>query len=491
MVNLIQDDLFGRMFKDRKVRISITKQSHIMFFSFYFSHYMTFKTAPFQQELFALTENTTIKNLFVVAFRASGKSTIFTMSYPVWSILGVQQKKFVLIICQTRVQAKQHMINLKSELETNELLKNDLGPFNEERDEWGVTSLVFSRYKARITVASTEQSIRGLRHNQHRPDLIICDDVEDIASTKTHESRQKTYNWLKGDVIPAGDMNTRLIIVGNLLHEDSLLMHLYYDIQENQIDGVFKRYPLMDDNGNILWLGKYPDLKAIKAEEKKLGNIYAWKREYMLQIVRDEDQIIYPEWLHSYTIDELPKAEEIRMLFISVDLAISQKHTADYTSIVLGLFTGYIGSYKLYILPNPINKRMTFPDTIKTIKEIYDANKNIYYNVTILVEDVAYQRSVIQQLEQDGYKVEGINIATDKRSRLITCSNYIQNGKILFPEKGADEIKRQITGFGIERHDDLADAFSLVAHKAIEKDGPQPNVYIFDLDDDDDDFFLR
>ena len=100
---------------------------------------------------------------------------------------------------------------------------------------------------SRITAASTEQSIRGLRHNQYRPDLIIGDDVEDLASTKTRESRQKTYQWLTGEVIPAGDQNTRLIIIGNLLHEDSLLMHLKQDLEEKRIDGLFKTYPLFDE----------------------------------------------------------------------------------------------------------------------------------------------------------------------------------------------------------------------------------------------------
>jgi hypothetical protein len=65
-------------------------------------------------------------------------------------------------------------------------------------------SLVFSNMNARITAASSEQSIRGLRHGQHRPDLIIGDDVEDMASAKTKEGRQKTYGWLKGESRPTG-----------------------------------------------------------------------------------------------------------------------------------------------------------------------------------------------------------------------------------------------------------------------------------------------
>ena len=73
-----------------------------------------------------------IKKHVLSTIRLPGaKSTIITMSYPIWTILGEQQKRFVLILCQTRVQAKQHMVNLKRELESNTLLKNDLGAFPE------------------------------------------------------------------------------------------------------------------------------------------------------------------------------------------------------------------------------------------------------------------------------------------------------------------------------------------------------------------------
>lgn len=244
-LKLIPQELTDTMIRDRKVRTAITKRSHWYFFHFYFAHYVKYATALFQAEIFDLTENEAAGNFFVVAFRGSGKSTIITTSYPLWAILGEQQKKFVLILCQTQSQAKQHMMNLRRELENNALLKSDLGPFREESDEWGSSSLVFSKLGARITAASSEQSIRGLRHNQHRPDLIIGDDVEDLASTKTREGRNKTYQWLTGEVIPTGDRTTRLVIVGNLLHEDSLLMRIKENIERQKIKGVFKEYPLV------------------------------------------------------------------------------------------------------------------------------------------------------------------------------------------------------------------------------------------------------
>lgn len=471
------------MIKDRKVRTEITKQSHLFFFNFYFAHYIKYETAPFQKEIFALTENLDAGNFFVVAFRGSGKSTIITTSYPIWSILGTHQKKFVLILCQTQSQAKQHMMNLRRELETNILLKNDLGPFREESDEWGASSLVFSKMNARITAASTEQSIRGLRHNQHRPDLIIGDDVEDIASTKTREGRNKTYEWLTGEVIPTGDRDTRLVVVGNLLHEDSLLMRIKEDLSLKRTDGVFKQYPLVKES-QILWPGKYATMDDIEKERRKAGNEYAWQREYLLKIVPNAEQAIHREWIQYY--DCLPdfsaKNERGYLLFsgvrIGVDPAISQKDTADFTAMVPVLPYGFKQENKIYVLPKMINKRMTFPETIAMCKQLDEAySREDKRRPRFVIEDVAYQKSLPQQLMEEGIRdVKTTRPNQDKRSRLVLLANYIKTGKVLFPRKGAEELINQLVDFDVAKHDDLADAFVNAVTNSLDDPPKAPGI---------------
>ena len=52
---------------------------------------------------------------------------------------------------------------------------------------------------------------------------------------------------------------------------------------------------------------------------------------------------------------------------------------------------------------------------------------------------------------------------------------------MLFPRHGAEELISQLTGFGIEKHDDLADAFSILMLKIMEEDTGGPNVFVIDL----------
>jgi len=479
-MNPIQTDqnLIQQIVSDRKIRASVASGSHYWFFNIYFSHYVKYPTAQFQKEIFSLTEQQDIRNIGIVAFRGSAKSTIMTLSYPIWSILGKQQKKFVVLLGQTQIKARQYLLNIKRELESNELLRNDLGPFKEETDEWGSLSLVIPKYGAKITAASADQSIRGLRHGPYRPDLLICDDVEDLTSVKTREGRDKIYSWLTGDVIPAGDISTRLIVIGNLLHEDSLLMRLKQNIEEGSLSGLFRAYPLVSGDDQILWPGKFPNQESIEDFKRSIGSESAWQREFLLHIMPEDDQIVFKDWIKYY--DQLPDKEhsEYRFTWFGVDPAISLKATADYTAMIGAQVHGYGEDLRIYIFPNPINKRLTFPETIDSIKMLLSAHKD--RSPKALIENVAYQASVFQQLQREGYSVEGVKILGDKRERLASITHLIQSGKILFPRQRAEVLIQQLVGFGIEKHEDLVDAFTLLIHKIIENNHGRPDIIWLD-----------
>jgi len=291
-----EGNVFQKIANDRTVRRKIGFDSHYLFFVMYFAHYVKYAIAEFHKDIFRITEDTRHTLACIVAFRGSGKSTLITFSYAIWAILGIQQKKFVLIVCQTQAQAKQHMANLKYELENNRLLKSDMGPFQEEfgAAEWAMSSLVFKNTGARITIASIEQSIRGIRHRQYRPDLIILDDIENTDSTRTYENRSKIADWFSREIVPLGDMGTRIVMVGNLVHEDSLMMRIKQKIDDKELNGIYKWFPLLDEMGNCLWPEKFDTLEKIEELRLRVGNETAWQQEYLLHAVSDVSRVVAP-----------------------------------------------------------------------------------------------------------------------------------------------------------------------------------------------------
>ena len=241
--------------------------------------------APFHKEMFYLTEDEAHKLIVVMAYRGSGKSTIMNLSYGIWSILGMQKKKFVLVLSKTRSQARDHFANIKSELEYNDLLKSDLGPFEADEGQWETYALELPKFGAKIMCAATEQGVRGLRYAQRRPDLIICDDLEDSVSVVSETSRNATYEWFVNEVLPLGTQNTRIVVLGNLLHAESLLMRLREGTVEKERPGIFRAYPLVDDLSQPLWPARFPSREDIRGLKKSIADENIWTREYLLKIL--------------------------------------------------------------------------------------------------------------------------------------------------------------------------------------------------------------
>lgn len=473
------------------IRRELAKESFQLFFEIYFAHYVTAPMAWFHKEIFHFIEDEKNRFTTIMAFRWSGKSTIINTAFPIWSILGKHQNKFIVIVAQTQGQAKLYMRNLKEEILNNELLRKDLWPFREEGDEFNSSSIVLLKSQARISVVSVDQSTRWMRHRNHRPELIIADDIEDLQSVKTREWRDKLFEWFTKELIPLGDMKkTRVFLVGNMLHRDSLLMRMRERIESGQKSWVFRKYPLLDEQGACLWSERYTH-EDIQNLRETIGSEIAWRTEYLLEEAGAEWQVIYQEWIHWY--DTLPERwssivqkkigrwsetyEETQptypyKLATGVDLATSESDSADYTAFVTGSVWGKHW-YKMIYIIDAFKSRMDFPTTVETLEfyhkknsDIHDVNKHEIY-----IETVGCQLAMEKFLKKNSrMDVIGRKPTGSKRERLTLISDLIRSGKIRFPNTESWRmLVEELVGFGKERHDDLVDALTIMVIAVYEK----------------------
>jgi len=448
-------------------RKELARQSLIWFAKIYFSKYLFYKTAPFQKEIYKILQDDDNDLLDeIIAHRGSAKTTMAMLFYPIWAMIN-RRKHHIVLISDTFSQVKDHIYNLKNELESNTRLIKDFGPFDVKmetgkKEEWQKSSMIIPNYDVKIVGKSTGQRIRGTRYKQYRPDVIVIDDIEDLEMVRTKEQRDKTHRWLTGSVIPAGEKDrTKKVLIGNLLHKDAIMNRIKKEIQEGKRNGRVFEFPIMDSKGEILWKGKYPDMKAIEAEKKNVSGgtmigMRAWQREYMLKLVPEEGQIIKDEWIQYY--DSVPD-DIIVFRGTGVDLAISKKASADYTAMVSGKLAEEKEKPKVYVMPNPVNERLSGFETTERARRVslgLGDNENL---TPLWVEDVAYQRMQVEAMIKAGLPATSIKVSTDKRARLMTISSYVENGTVVFPRKGCEDLLLQLTGFGVEAHDDLVDAF--------------------------------
>ena len=432
-------------------------------------HYMTTESAPFHYELAELMQDTDKEELCIIGFRNSGKTTFGSLAFPLYCALN-QRFQFIILINDTYQQAKINMQNVKHEIENNSHIEREY-PGIDVGETWSKTDLILNN-GVRLLGRSRGQKIRGMRHREHRPDMVIIDDPESLDDVKTKSSRDDTERWFNSEVVPAIDEgDSQITMIGNLLHKDSLMSRV---ARRDRFETV--KIPITDEDGEPTWQAKYPDQESIDAQKERINDPVAWAREYELEIISSEDQIVSyndieyydPDLLHetNYKGDKLYRP---RTATTAVDLAISEKESADFTAIISGYKVTYEDRDRIWVLPSIINKRIQFSETIDLIGSI---NDDMPPGSDIVVEDVAYQKSAIQELERAGYNVSGIKPVKDKRARLQSIAQHIQSGRVMFPEGECDDLLEQLVGFGVEEHDDMvASLVYLIMHLMDKKVG--------------------
>jgi hypothetical protein len=118
------------------------------------------------------------------------------------------------MLADTRGQASINAASVQYELRTNDLILRDYGhlkylkindprpePTLESDEDWQSMNMVLDN-GARTLSRSRGQKVRGLKHRQHRPSIVIADDVEGLDWVRTQENREKSDRWYRGAVLP-------------------------------------------------------------------------------------------------------------------------------------------------------------------------------------------------------------------------------------------------------------------------------------------------
>jgi hypothetical protein len=116
---------------------------------------------------------------------------------------------------------------------------------------------------APIKCNDATEYVRGIRHRHHRIKLAIGDDIDDLRSVATQESRNSTAQWWRGEVVGALALEARRILIGNWLHLDGLMARM-------KDSGRYKvlEYPLILDGPGTewercTWKAAFPNQEAI------------------------------------------------------------------------------------------------------------------------------------------------------------------------------------------------------------------------------------
>lgn len=454
---------------------------------YYFGHYIKHSFGRIHYELFLNLQNDSVELLNEIMFRGSAKSSIVSTMYAMWNIV-YRKRRFIIIGSDTSDSAQAQMDTIIYELTENKKIIRDFGTLYKEPKKQNdidskkrktVKDFVTS-HSVRVLLRARGMKVRGQRYNNIRPELAIIDDPESIETAESDAMSRKMETWLKNELI-GGMSQTRMkvVVIGNWLHENCLVARLSRDKAWKT-----QKVPIILDEGleteRIAWPDRYVMTRAearkinrsmrdqmgdsfdrdkcvisIEGLIEKFGT-YVFRREFMLEAISADEQIIKDHWVRWISPAELPPLDQL-YLRMYIDPAVSEKNENDPTA---WLITGYDKKTKRLYFIDADEKWASF----ETIKKRTFSLAEYYRGGTWRprIEAVTAFDYLCQQLEIDYNRIKTVRLnpkGRKKKTRLLSASTQWEKGNVYVLRGHAllAKLVEQTTKFGKTKNDDLAD----------------------------------
>lgn len=449
--------------------------------------YFPLETPLFHKEILDLISDKNNRRIGAIAPRGHAKSTTVDMTYPMWAGC-FEQEEFIVIISDTYTQAAEFINALKDEFEHNPKIKWLFGDM--KGDDWQDGEFVLSN-GIKYAAKGSGMKIRGIRHRHTRPTLMIFDDIENDENIKSAEQRQKLYHWFTKAAIPALARGGRAVVIGTILHFDSLVNKVMkqQDVFKSWQTRVFYAITTEEDGTERALWPEHRSLEKLRAmrddpgDQDFIGSI-TFAQEYQHKPFSEEDAIIQPDWIKECEPSQVPDKHARLARVLTIDPAASERQTADFTAmIVADLYTD--GNVYIRAIRNQRTSPSVTADTIRELDEIYKPQ-------VIGIEKGALGLVFRDLLE--GLPVIGLEPDKDKVRRLLAVSRFFEAGRVYTVKniQNGQAFREQLIEFPKGTHDDMVDAAAYAvrllfvegANQVSSKDFQTAGDYYDELDDD-------
>ena len=476
----------------------------------YFPHYFSKPSPEFHRELDAIWQQGVLKGRYpltaadtkmisrlpgtrraVAAPRGHAKSTNLTFKGTMHSTL-YGYKHYPIIISDSSEQAEGFLDNIRVEFEENTAILEDFGVL--AGSVWR-SNVLLTKTNIKIEAIGSGKKIRGRKHRNWRPDLIILDDVENDENVRTPEQRKKLKDWFDKAVSKCGDDYTDIIYIGTLLHYDSLLAKTLTNpayrsikykavIQFSQADDLWQQWETIftdlsnDDRESealaffqahktamlegtqVLWEEKlsYYDLMVMRVSEGEAS----FNSEEQNEPINPDDCLFMEEWFDYYNEAEVNFGDPAFDFFGFIDPSLGKTKRSDFSAIVT--LAKHKGSGYMYVVDADIERR--HPDRI--IADVLAKERWLRASFghgyrKLGAETNQFQWFLKEELAKASAKaglylpIEEVQQTSDKVMRVQTLQPDVKNKYIKFNRRHK-RLLEQLTQVPMGAHDDGPDA---------------------------------
>jgi len=504
------DLILGRLFREvaaftdvseaaKKARRAQTLADPFAFFTTYLPHYFSQEFAPFHQELVALlegavassqypvaskskgqkqtenskqkTENRVLTPVVVAAPREFAKTTITSFGYVLHQICHCR-RHFIIIASDTEDLASDLTGYIYLELLHNERLKCDFGELG--RDHWAVDDFV-TLTDVRLKARGRGQRLRGLKHKQHRPDLIILDDLENDQQARSPDLVKKLLSWITGAVYPAIEASGSLFWIGTILARRSALYTAIHSQEEPWKHWSRRLYRALNEapdkemvgsahppssaaeggGATSLWPSRHPVPKLL--EQKRLMGSLAFNREKQNNPV-DEEGVFQEDWFRFYHSADLTGKDLLVAGFFDPSIGIGE--ASDFKALVT---VGLERQGMIFYVLDAYIRRGSLDEALRAACARHEQWRYWLFGV----EDNLFQKLLLREFDRLGRErgvilpVRGVTAKTAKETRISRLSALVERGQIRFcrGQGNQDLLLEQLLYFPAKTvHDDGPDA---------------------------------
>lgn len=432
------------------------------------------------------------KMVALAAPRGHAKTTGMTVSYGLATLM-FRERKFMLLVSDTESQASMFLGYFKEHLQENTnlielfgLKRNEKGQVQFIKDtETDIIVEMEDGHKFRVIAKGAEQKLRGLIWNGTRPDIILCDDMENDELVMNKERREKMRKWFYSALLPCLSSRGIIRVVGTILHMDSLLerlmpkpyerwshqeeLKLWSETRRNGWTSV-KYRAHNEDYSQILWPEKFEGeakksgisvaqfFKNLRQNYIGMGMPEVYSQEY-LNVPLDESVAYFKRSDFDQMTDE-DKQLKLKK-YMTVDLAIAEHEKADYSVFIIAGVDEFRRIHVLDVIRERLDAR-EIVDLIIQLQRIHDFE-------CVGIEDMQVTKSIGPFLREE-MMLQNVfpsmvllkHGGKDKIARARSIQARMRAKSVKF-NKHADwyqDFEDELTRFPRDVHDDQVDAFA-------------------------------
>jgi len=396
-----------------------------------------------------------LKRVIITMPPQHGKSELSSIKFPLF-VLGNYPDKRVIEVCYSGDVAARFGREVRNSF-SNPIYKRIFPNVSLREDSQAANR--FNTDQGGYYLASG----RGGAITSYGCDVLIIDDMfKNKEEADSETIRQKVWDEYVSTLNTRLNKDSAIIMLATRWHDSDLIGRVLAHGPDKwkviSYPAIAKETDEHREKGEALWPKFYPleYLAGIKALDPD-----AFECMYQCDPVNEASAEFQRSWFKYYQDHECPSNMRI---YITVDLAISEKESADEVSIMV---TGITSDLSVYVLDYRHGRRMDGFDPSETIEQIFEL-ADIYGPVAVGIESNQYQAALKHFMEKEmRHRSKPINIVEvrttkDKEIKIRGLIAYYKSGRLYHRAGGfCSALEQQLLRFPKSSKDDVMDSLAM------------------------------